>query len=104
MNWFMKPKTTWFKKAFLKFIVKPMVVNDRPYGKNSKTAQEFLITDAHDFEIEKERLINYIKKTQNLGEAHFDGKESHAFGKLNKTEWSNMFYKHLNHHLSQFGV
>ncbi len=92
------------KKVLLKFTVKSMVVNDRPYGKNGRTAPEFLITDVHNFEIEKERLINYLKKTQNLGEAHFKGKESHSFGKLNKTEWSNMFYKHLNHHLSQFGV
>ena len=34
----------------------------------------------------------------------FDNRESHSFGKLSKTEWSNMFYKHLDHHLTQFGV
>jgi len=28
---------------------------------------------------------------------------SHSFGPLSKTEWNNMFYKHLNHHLTQFG-
>jgi hypothetical protein len=49
-------------------------------------------------------LINYIKRTADLGESHFDGKESRSFGKLNITEWNNMFYKHLDHHLSQFGV
>ena len=43
-------------------------------------------------------------KTQELGEAHFEGKESHSFGPLNKTEWNNMFYKHADHHLTQFGV
>jgi hypothetical protein len=38
-----------------------------------------------------------------LGENYFNNKESHSFGKLNKTEWNNMLYKHLQHHLSQFG-
>ena len=56
------------------------------------------------FEVEKQRLINHINKTQQLGENYFDNKESHSFGKLNKTEWNNMLYKHLQHHLSQFAV
>ena len=50
------------------------------------------------------RLIDYINRTQQLGENHFDGKESHSFGPLTKTEWNNMFYKHLDHHLAQFGA
>ncbi|WP_306354160.1 hypothetical protein [Flavobacterium sp. '19STA2R22 D10 B1'] len=62
------------------------------------------MTGDKDFELEKNRLINYIQKSQQLGENYFDGKDSHSFGKLTKTEWNNMFYKHLNHHLSQFGV
>ena len=57
-----------------------------------------------DFNVEKQRLVDYLNKTQQLGEAYFDNKESHSFGPLNKTEWNNMLYKHLNHHLTQFGV
>jgi len=49
-------------------------------------------------------LIDYIEKTQQLGETHFDNKESHSFGRLTETEWNIMMYKHLNHHLNQFGV
>jgi hypothetical protein len=45
-----------------------------------------------------------MKKTVDLGEAHFDGKESLSFGKLTASQWNTMFYKHLNHHLTQFGV
>ena len=45
-----------------------------------------------------------MKKTQELGRSHFDGKESLSFGPINAQEWNNLFYKHLNHHLSQFGV
>ncbi|MDO5978721.1 DUF1569 domain-containing protein [Flavivirga spongiicola] len=98
------PKPNGFKKALLKLFVKPLVVNEKPYKKNSRTAPEFLITDSKNFETEKERLINYLKKTQDLGGVYFDNRESHSFGKLSEQEWNNMFYKHIDHHLNQFGV
>ncbi|MFM2048490.1 MAG: hypothetical protein RI955_1038 [Bacteroidota bacterium] len=97
-------KPNGIKKFMLKLFVKNIVVNEKPYKKSSQTAPEFIIKDNKNFEQEKKRLVDYINKTQQLGEAHFDGKESHSFGTLNKTEWNNMFYKHLDHHLSQFGV
>lgn len=98
------PKPNAFKKFLLKAFVKKIVVNEVPYAKNGRTAPEFLIADPRDFETEKQRLIDYLLKTQKLGADYFEGKESHSFGKLSKTEWNNMFYKHLDHHLSQFGV
>ena len=84
--------------------VKPIVVNEKPYKKSSQTAPEFLIKDERNFEKEKQRLINYIQKTEQMGAPAFEGKESHSFGPLSPQEWNNMFYKHLDHHLTQFGV
>ena len=98
------PKPGAFMRFILKTLVKKKVVSETPFAKNIRTAPQFIISDEKDFEAEKKRLIDYINKTQELGEKHFDGKESHSFGKLTKTEWNNMFYKHLDHHLSQFGV
>lgn len=98
------PKPNAFLKFILKMLVKNKVVTETPYPKNGKTAPAFIITEGKDFENEKKRLINYITKTQEFGGNHFDKKESHSFGILSKTEWNNMFYKHLDHHLKQFGV
>ncbi|CAL2092830.1 conserved hypothetical protein [Tenacibaculum sp. 190524A05c] len=98
------PKPNGFTKFILKLLVKKQVVSEKPYPKNGRTAPQFLITDERDFEVEKNRLIEYVLKTQELGETYFDGKESHSFGKLTKQEWNNLFYKHLDHHLTQFGV
>jgi hypothetical protein len=98
------PKPTGLKKLLLKWFVKNLVVNEKPYKRNNPTAPEFLVTSRRDFEIEQRRLIDYIKKTLELGENYFDGKESHSFGKLKSWEWNNMFYKHLDHHLTQFAV
>lgn len=93
-----------FMKFIMKAFVKNIVVSEKPYKRNSQTAPSFVVTDEKEFEKEKNRLISYINQTQELGENHFDGKESHSFGKLTKTEWNNMFYKHLDHHLNQFGA
>lgn len=97
-----KPKGV--MKLMLKYFVKGMVTNEKPYKKNLRTAPQFLMTTEKDFEREKKRLIGYLIKTQELGEAHFDNKESLSFGNLSINQWNNMFYKHLDHHLNQFGV
>jgi hypothetical protein len=98
------PKPNFFMKFILKTFVKNIVVGEKPYKRNSQTAPAFLITDSRDFDLERKRLIGYLNQTQQLGEESFDNKESHSFGKLSKVEWNNMFYKHLDHHLTQFGV
>jgi hypothetical protein len=98
------PAPNAFMKFILKLFVKKTVVNEVPYKKSSQTAPAFIIKEDKDFDAEKTRLINYIKKTQELGGSYFEGKESLSFGALHQNEWNNMFYKHLDHHLQQFGV
>lgn len=98
------PKPNAILKFILKTLVKSKVVSEKPYPKNGQTAPQFLIKEDKNFKDEKQRLLDYIEKTKDLGAAHFDGKESHSFGALNIQEWNNMFYKHLDHHLNQFGV
>ena len=95
---------TGFLKFMLKAFVKNVVVSEKPYKHNSRTAPAFLMTSEKEFNTEKDRLVNFIRKTQEHGVSYFDGKESLSFGQLTRTEWNNMFYKHLDHHLSQFGV
>lgn len=98
------PKPNGFVKMMLKLFVKNAVVSEKPYSKNGRTAPQFIIDVDRQFETEKKRLVDFILKTQELGGDYFQGKESHSFGKLTTTEWNNSFYKHLDHHLTQFGV
>lgn len=98
------PKPNAILGFIIKTFVKGAVVGPKPYPKNGRTAPIFVIADERELEKERNILIDNINKTQELGEAHFDGKENLSFGNLNKNEWNNLFYKHLNHHLTQFGV
>ncbi|MNX27007.1 hypothetical protein D3C86_570870 [compost metagenome] len=98
------PRPNVLIKLLLKFLAKNKVVSETPYPRNLSTASQFIIKGDRDFELEKNRLISYIQKTQELGEKEFEGKESLSFGVLSSKEWNNMFAKHLDHHFSQFGV
>lgn len=93
-----------FMRFLLKAFLKNTIVGEKPYKKNSRTAPAFMITDQRDFDTEKTRLIAFVEKTEKLGASHFEQKESNSLGKLTSKEWSNMFYKHADHHLRQFGV
>ncbi|MBE2189369.1 MAG: hypothetical protein IAE98_07855 [Candidatus Kapabacteria bacterium] len=68
------PQPKGFMKFILKLLVKNTVVNEKPYKHSSQTAPVFIISDEKDFEVEKKRLVDYITKTQQLGEKEFDGK------------------------------
>ena len=98
------PKPNALMRFLLKTFVKKGVVNEKQYPKNARTAPVFIISDRRDFEREKNQLITYLRKTQKFGEDHFEGKESPSFGPMTAQEWNNLFYKHLDHHLTQFGV
>lgn len=98
------PAPKGFLKIILKLIVKKAVVGEGPYKKNLRTAPAFLMVDEKVFESEKERLIAFIRRVQKEGAAAFEGRNSLSFGKLTSAEWNNMFWKHLDHHLSQFGA
>lgn len=97
-------KVSPFAKLMLKLFVKNIVVSETPYKRNSRTAPDFVIADERNFENEKARLAAHIKDTEAKGVAHFEGKKSSSFGVMTSKEWSNQFYKHLDHHFTQFGV
>jgi hypothetical protein len=98
-------KPSFFSKLMLKLFVKGLVVGEtKPYPKNSRTSPDFVIDGERDFEKEKARLLANIRETEAKGASWFEGKESGAFGPLSARQWSTQFYKHLDHHFSQFGI
>jgi hypothetical protein len=97
-------KPNFFMGFILRNLVKGGLVNEKPNKKNASTAPEFIIGNDRNFDEEKNRLIQYINRTVQLGEKNFDGRVSMIFGSMTSTEWNNLFYKHIDHHLTQFGV
>lgn len=98
------PKANPVMRFLLKAFVKAGVVNEVPYKKNLPTSPAFRIKNEKNFEEEKARLIAFVEQTLAAGESAFEGKESPSFGPMTAKEWDNLLCKHLDHHLTQFGV
>ena len=98
------PKPSFIAKFLLSKFVKPKITNEIPYKQSLPTSPVFIIADERNFEEEKAKLIGNIQRVQQLGKEAFEGKENINFGKMTAQDWNNMFAKHLNHHLEQFGV
>ncbi|MEZ2337705.1 DUF1569 domain-containing protein [Mucilaginibacter sp. RCC_168] len=78
--------------------------NEKPFAENVPSDKHLKITDNRNFVTEKQRLITYIKKFQAAGE---NGATEHPhpfFGELTPATWGIGMYKHLDHHLRQFGA
>src|SRR5579863_9588009 len=86
-------------------IVKPMVVgNDEPMRRNSPTAKDLVVQDERDLRTERERLCGLIDRFAAAGPEGCTTHPHSFFGHLAPDEWATLMYKHLDHHLRQFGV
>ncbi|HWE53246.1 MAG TPA: DUF1569 domain-containing protein [Bryobacteraceae bacterium] len=86
-------------------LVKPMVFrNDDPLRRNSPTAKSLLVTGEPDMMSERDRLSGLIDKFVAGGAAGCTKNPHSFFGKMTAQEWAILTYKHLDHHLRQFGV
>lgn len=94
------------KGSFLLRLIGPLfkskLWDDNPYKRSLPTDPTFVMTgNAKDFEKEKESLVNLIN---NFTEKNLIVERHPVFGKLTKENWSKAMWKHLDHHLQQFGV
>lgn len=85
-------------------LIKSKYVNEVPFSRSSPTSEEIKVTDARDFVLEKARLIRLIKQFSANGEAGCTKHPHPFFGALTPSEWSRGMYKHLDHHIRQFGT
>jgi hypothetical protein len=85
-------------------IVKKQLLSDRPWRKSLPTDKTFVIADSRDFEKEKENLKKLVRKFSTDGPGALSKRPHPFFGKMSEEEWGRMSWKHLDHHLQQFGV
>ncbi len=90
-NWFIK---TFFKKS---------LYNDKPFRKNLPTAPQLKTKENKDFNSEL-KVINTLVDDFYAARDRETWYPHPTFGTLTKAQWGQMEYKHLDHHLRQFGV
>ena len=84
--------------------VKPVYINEKPFSPNSPTEKRLVVSDSRDFSREREHLKDCVREFQQGGEAKCTSHPHPFFGSLTPAEWSRGMYKHLDHHLRQFGA
>lgn len=83
--------------------VKKQMVNDKPFKHDLPTDKRFIVTQTAPITKEKEDLIGLVQRfTQ--GPGVLSNQPHPFFGKLTSAEWDILAFKHLDHHLRQFGV
>ncbi len=85
-------------------IVKGMALGKEPMRRNSPTAKSLVVQDARNLEIERQRLCELIDRFSSAGARGCTTHPHPFFGQMTPEEWSILMYKHLDHHLRQFGV
>lgn len=87
------------------WVIKPLVVgDDKPMRHNTPTIKGLAITDARNLEVERKRLLGLVGKFVGAGPEGCTRYPHSFFGRLTPEEWAIVMYKHLDHHLRQFGV
>ena len=85
-------------------IAQKQTFSDKPIGKGLPTDPNYLVTVDKNFNEEKTKLIAIINRYVTAGEHEFTKGPHPFFGNLTVKEWNELNYKHLDHHLIQFGV
>jgi hypothetical protein len=86
-------------------LIKPFVFkDDAPIRRNAPTNPELVVNDERELSQECGRVCVAIDRFIAAGPAGCTSHPHFFFGKLTPEQWSILMYKHLDHHLRQFGV
>lgn len=96
-------KSNWMSFLFGK-MMKKKLMEPKPFAKGMPTVKEFRITHEPEFEKAKGELIALVKTFADEGHAAIKNTKHPFFGEMTMEEWDMLQWKHLDHHLKQFGV
>ncbi len=87
------------------WIITPMAIgDDKPMKRNAPTTPDMVIRDQRDVHQECARLCAQIQRFVSAGPTGCTRHPHPFFGTLTPQQWANLQYKHVDHHLRQFGA
>jgi len=95
------------KRKLIGYIAAPFFkyrfYDSKPYKKKGG-ASTFVIENSRNFENEKQNLILLIRRFHTIDRRILNKSNHPILGKFTPEQWAIGQYKHLDHHLRQFGV
>jgi hypothetical protein len=85
-------------------LLKPRVLSEKIFARNSPTDKSYVFPDNLKFELEKSKILASVKKFLEGGTSQCTTHPHPFFGRFTPEEWGIFEWKHLDHHLRQFGV
>jgi hypothetical protein len=94
-----------FMGRLIGWAIKPLALgNDAPMRRNTPTVPAIQVADERDLNVERGRVLALLDRFAAAGMAGCTTHPHSFFGRLTPQEWGVLMYKHLDHHLRQFGV
>jgi hypothetical protein len=81
-----------------------LLKDEKPLRRNTPTAKSLVITGERDLAKECQRLTALIERFSSAGPQGCTKHPHTFFGPLTPDEWARLMYKHVDHHLRQFGA
>lgn len=103
LKWGVENKKAGNGNLFVKLFFKKSMYNDKSWRKNLPTSPHLKTKEDKDITAEKTKL-KQLTTEFNACKTRTEWNPHALFGKLTHEQWGQMQYKHLNHHLTQFGV
>lgn len=85
---------------FIRYPVTKLILYVLPFPKNAPTAPEMVARPPERLDVERTQLKQLMARL----DGHTGTQPHPLFGPLTPDEWGVLGYKHLDHHLRQFGV
>lgn len=95
------------KQSFIGFLLGKWALKkldgEKPFDRNMPTAPEFLVKTQPDFKAEHDRVLQMVQRYADEGPGIITRNPHPFFGRMTLEQWDNLQWKHLDHHLRQFG-
>ena len=97
------PPRSLIGRVFGRF-AKAAILGEEPLRRNMPSEKSLIMNDQHQFAEERQRLLAWIDRFAAGGPGQCTRHPHSFFGHLTPAEWAILGYKHLDHHLRQFGA
>lgn len=85
-------------------IAKNSILGEGPIRRNMPTDKSLIMRGERNFATEKQRLLEWVDRFSKAGPEQYTTHLHSFFGPMTPMEWATLGYKHLDHHLKQFGA
>lgn len=99
----LKLKRKFFSRLYAP-LLNPLYYSKFPFPKRLITDRGLVVKDHKDFYVEQQRLLDYFQLYKQIQTTESEGAVHPFLGYMTAEQWGIGMYKHLDHHLRQFGV